>query len=233
MQFNTRRAIGLSLLAVLGLIAFAASAQAEPTANWRVNGANVNSTLLPQAQIKEVENKTGSLLFTTKSGVKVEILCTTIKLSGAKLKTTGSTTEGVAQFEGCLTKLNGTVSANCKPKTSTEPSGTIRTNNFLGLLLLQSAGVPVVQLKPETGTVWVTIELGELCAIGEFEPVEGVFNAQDCKGATATELVDHLMEQGPGTTLTVLGQPATIDGSALVALTGATHTGLKWSGVAG
>jgi hypothetical protein len=230
---NGRKVIGLCLMAALSLMAFAASAQAEPTSNWRVAGANVNSTLLPEVQVKEVENKTADLLFTTKGGTKVDILCTGASLSNVKLKTTGSTTEGTATFTGCLTKLNGTTTANCKPKGGGGASGTIVTKKGLGLLYLSSAGVPGVKLTPETGTQFVNIELGELCAIGENVPVEGVLSLKDCKGLIATEAVDHLAEQGPGTSLTALGQPATIDGSVILALAGAAHITKNWSGIAG
>lgn len=229
---NGRKVIGLCVIAALSLMAFAALAKAEATSNWRVNGSNVNTTLLPEAQIKEIENKTASLLFTTIGGTKVEILCTTAKLTNAKLKTTGSTTEISAKVEGCITKLNGTTSPNCKPKSTGEPSGTIKSLNVLGLVILQSAGVPVVQLKSETGTLFSTLELGELCAIGESVPLGGVLNLKDCKGSLATELVDHLYEPGPGTSLTALGQPATLDTSVVIALAG-SHAGLKWSAVAG
>jgi len=213
-------------------MAFAASAQAEATSNWKVNGANVNSTLLPEVQVKELENKTASLLFTTSGGTKVEILCTAVALSNTKLKTTGSTTEGTATFSGCLTKLNGATSANCKPKGGGGASGTIITKKSLGLLILASAGVPVVKLFPETGTEFVNIEMGELCAIGENVPVAGNLNLKDCKGLIATEAVEHLAEEGPGTSLTALARPATIDGSVILNLAG-SHLGLKFSGIAG
>jgi len=226
------RVIRPCLLAVLGLMAFAASAQGEATSNWRVNGTNVNSTLLPEIQVKEVENKTASILFTTKGGTKVEILCTAISFSNDKLKTTGSSTEGTKTLTGCLTKLNGTTSSNCKPKAGGGASGTIITKKILFLLLLTSAGVPGIRIVPEAGTQFVNMELGELCAIGENIPTEGVINFKDCKGLMTTEAVEHLFEEGPGSSLTALGQPASLDGSLVLVLSGA-HAGLKWSGIAG
>ncbi len=229
---NGRKVIGICLMAALSLMAFAASAQAEATSNWKVNGSNVNSTLLPEVQVKELENKTADLLFTTKGGTKVDILCTAVSLSNVKLKTTGSTTEGTATFSGCLTKLNGTTTANCKPKGGGGASGTIITKNGLGLLQL-SGGETVTKLFPEVAPEFVNIEMGELCAIGENVPVAGNLNLKDCKGVIGTELVEHLAEQGAGTSLTALGQPATIDGSVILALAGTGHVGLKFSGVAG
>jgi hypothetical protein len=78
-----RSRLGLKALVlsglVLGLMACAAAgAQAE--GNFKVNGANVTSELLPSIQVASLENKTVSLLFTTKAGTKVEILCTEMKL---------------------------------------------------------------------------------------------------------------------------------------------------------
>ena len=59
------KAVGLCALA-LGLVAFEGGvAQAEVGSNWRVNGANLTAGLLPELQVKEVENNTISLLFTT------------------------------------------------------------------------------------------------------------------------------------------------------------------------
>ena len=231
-RLHGRKAIGLCMVAALCLMAFAASAQAEATSVWLVNGVAVNATLLPEVQVKEVENKTASLLFTTKGGTKVEILCTAMSLSNTKLKTTGSSTEGVATFTGCLMKLNGTTSANCKPKAGGGASGTIITKKTLLLLLLASPGVPVVRIVPEAGTEFVNMELGELCSIGENVPIAGNLNVKDCKGSIGSSLVNHLLEEGPGTNITALSQPATFDGSVVWALVG-VHSGLPWSGIPG
>jgi hypothetical protein len=221
------RVVGLCLTATVALMAFAASAQAEAGANWRVKGVNVNGTLLPELQIKEIENKTASLLLTTKGGTKFELLCTTAALSGAKLTTSGSITQSTVEFSNCTVKLNGEVSAPCKPGNGT---GIVKTNPVKGLLVLVSAGVPVVSFKPVSGEVLTVIELGVKCSIAESIEVKGVLNLKDCQSATSTELTDHLIEEGPGTTLTALGVKATLDGSALVHLVGA-HAGLTWSGV--
>jgi hypothetical protein len=220
------RVVGLCLMAALSLMAFAAAAQAETGANWRVKGVNVNGTLLPEVQVKEIENKTASLLLTTKGGTKVEFLCTTAVLNGAKLTTSGGVTEGSVEFTNCLTKLNGEVSAPCKPGNGT---GIIKTKQGKGLLILVG-GVPVTSIKPVSGEVLTVIELGTKCSIAESVEVKGVLNLKDCQNATSTELTDHLIEEGPGTSLTALGVKATLDGSALVHLVGA-HAGLLWSGL--
>ena len=65
---------------VLGLMAFvAASAQAEAGANWKVNGANVTSTLKPGVTAA-LENETASLL-TTILGIPTKILCKALAIT--------------------------------------------------------------------------------------------------------------------------------------------------------
>jgi hypothetical protein len=231
-----RSRLGLKALVlsglVLGLMAFAAAgAQAE--GNFKVNGANISSTLLPSIQISQVENGTASLLFTTKAGVKVEILCTEIRLlnehttNDGKLGPEGKIDLGKVHFNGCITKLNGTLTKNCEPHTGAN-KGLILTALGKGLLRLHEEQ-PVIEVSPDVGTTFVTIELSELCAIGESVPVAGVLFLQDCKKEGKAELVEHLINELTALTkLTALGNAATLDGSAFVRLTG-VHEKLKFS----
>lgn len=215
-------------IAVIGT----ASAQAEIGANWMVNGANIsNNTLLPEVQIKELENKIGTLLFTTKAGTKVKILCKEVHIVEAKLKLVGTLATLRMTGLNCTIDLNESESAACKPHSPGEAAGVIKSNALTGLAVL-SEGTPVVLIKPETGTVLGKIELGVECAIGESLLVGGEFTVKDCQNEFAVEKVEHLIEQGPGTVLTALGQPASLDGSSIVKLSGA-HTGLKFSGLPG
>ena len=235
------KVLGLCALA-LALTAFITSAaQAEAGASWKVNGTSISSTLLPPFQVKELENKTASLLFTTAGGTKVEILCTAAKVldglttNDAKLGFEGKVDLGRAHFTGCLTKLNGTTSPPCEPHSGAF-KGLILTEAVSGLIRLHPAGgQPVVELRPnKEGGNFVTMEMGEECAIGEKVPVAGVLFLKDCKNEGKVELVEHLIEELKELTkLTALGQPATLDGSALIKLTGAAHVGLKFSGIPG
>ncbi len=237
------KALGLCAL-VLGLMAFTTSAaQAEPGATWTIIKAsglllpipNGVEDLLPQAQ-STLENSTGSLLFTTKGGTKVEILCTAVELvEGGKLIAEGGLSLGRARFTGCITKLNSVLSKNCEPHTGAS-KGVIETLKATGLLVLHElkpSGVKdlLLKLSPDLLLHFANIELSELCAIGEKVPVEGHLYLKDCLNDLSTHLVEHLFEEGPLTSLTALGQPATIDGSILVRLVGA-HLGLKWAGLA-
>jgi hypothetical protein len=235
-----RSRLGLKALVLsgllLGLMAFASSAQAEVGANWRVNGTNVNSTLLPELAV-ELENKTASLLFVTKGGTHVEILCTAAGFAGGggKLTTNGTITLGDVLFTGCVVLLNKVAAPKCHPHSPAKPelSQEILTENGEGLIILHSGTVKdAVLIKPDNVTgLFVNIALGETCAIGESVDVKGELFLEDCLGEASflEEKVTHLVREGPLFGLTALGQPAKIIGSANITLAGA-HKGLKWSG---
>jgi hypothetical protein len=242
----SRSGRGLRMVALLvvslGLNAVdAAGALAEPGAYWRVQGSKVLA-LTPELSAT-VENKTGSLLFTTKAGTKVEILCTAIELYKGSLLNPNLEPEGQlgpntkVKFSGCVTKLNGTMSSSCTPKSSGMPKGTIETLGIKGelTLYLNELGltVTIIRIEPWTGENVASIELGEECAIGEIVAVKGKLSLTD--EAVQTEAVTHLVRETslglfPLGGLTALGQPASIDGSATVSMTN-SHAGMKFSGV--
>jgi hypothetical protein len=271
------KALGLCAL-LLGLMAFASSAaQAEPGSTWSVlnlktptpelfliPGAN---DLLPQLGI-ELENSTAELLFTTKSGTKVAILCTSAKFDeGGLLQASGGISLGRILFKGCLTKLNGVLAGGCKPSGGgTEAkSGEILSEKGKGLITLDEVKLTVegkevidkedyIRIIPEkenakketeTSKLFSKIELGPECAIGESVNVEaktlgdGLW-IKDCPVGKQTSKeraleynAAHLIEQalgGEASTLLALGQPATIDGSALARLTDEAHLGFPFRG---
>jgi hypothetical protein len=215
--------------ALLALVVFGTSAsQAEKGANWMVNGTNVSATLLPVVQIKEVENKMMALVGATKSGTKVEVACTGAQFLNAKLGAEGTVSSGnVTNFTGCVTKLNGVVTASCSPKTPGQPKGTVVSEPLVGLMVLHE-GKTLVKFTPVTGTTFVKFEFGEECSLGEVVPVTGTSTVEDGNGEFGVELVAHLVRQGPLSSLTFCGTPAVVVGSAMLSLAGA-HEGLKWS----
>jgi hypothetical protein len=237
------KALGLCAL-VLGLTAFASSvAQAEPGASWGYKKTEKGtlekfSTSLEAGLALEIENKTASLLFTTGGGTKVEILCTGAEFDeGGTLSADGSILLGRVKFTGCITKLNGTTSAPCKPK-SASGDGTILSEKDDGLIVLHN-GQPVVLIlrnaedDPKKEGILTTIELGEECSIGTKVPVTGDLVLWDCKGSTSfvTHAVSHLIEEFPSLHLLIaLGKPALLDGSANVKLT-EKHVGYWWAGL--
>ncbi len=237
-----RSRLGLKLLAlgglVLGLMAFAASAHAEIGAKWRVNGSDVGS-LEPKLLIKELENKSASLAFTTKGGTKVLILCTAAEFDeGGKLIGNGTISLGKVKFTGCKVLLNEVAAANCEAHSPGQPNGTILSEKSEGLIVLDTTtGVTndLVKIKPDSGLVFAVIELGAKCSVAESVNVEvkavgeGLW-IRDCKGNTSflTEAASHLIEEALEG-LKALGVAAKIIGSAIVELEGG-HNGFKWSG---
>jgi hypothetical protein len=232
------RAIGLCVMAALGIMAFAASAQAEPGAHWNVAGVPIAGEQSVQATL---ENGTGSLLL--QSGLNaVKILCTTMEFEEAVLKVEGGSL-GRAKFSGCDTFINGTLAKNCLPKSSGQVLGTILTNLLKDLIVLHkavSATEGYDRIEPEGGPhgEFVNILLGATCAIGSELPVYGIFAVKDCNNEGRVEKVTHLYEEfKPLTDLRVFhplaeGTTATIDGSANVSLSGG-NVGRSWSGIPG
>jgi hypothetical protein len=241
------KVLGLCALA-LGLMAFASSAaQAEVGAHWNIIKANgellkieLGSTLLPKLEIKEIESNTAELLFTTKGGTKVAILCTAAhfdEAGGGLLIAHGGLSLGRILFLGCITKLNGTLSSACKPKTTGKALGEILTEKGTGLIVLNGTEENV-KITPDSGKLFAKLEMGLECSIGEIVNVETKEAGQglwikDCGGNASflEEKVEHLIEESGTKGLIALGQPATIDGSAWVRLdVGTEHKGLKWGG---
>jgi hypothetical protein len=252
------KALGLCAL-LLGLMAFASTAQAEPGSYWSLINSKGDliklpgaEDLLPETEIT-LENNTAELLYTTKGGTKVANLCTSANWDeGGLLIDEGGMKLGRLLLQGCLTKLNGVTSGACKPSGggTAAGSGQILTEKFKGLILLDevSAGVKEEYIKfipenskGETTKLFSKIELGPECAIGEFVNLEAKTLGEglwlkDCPvGGTSNQRAleysaEHLMEQAlPGTTLLALGQPATLDGSMLLKLVG-TEKGLRFRG---
>jgi hypothetical protein len=246
MKTHGLRVVGPFLLALLGLLALAGtSAQAETGANWMVNGANINATLLPSVQIKEVEKLPGTelrhlVLLTTILKINVEILCTGMTLVNSELKAGGSSL-GKGRFTGCVVFLNGTESASCLPHTEAEAGGVLQTRLLKDLIVLHepSPGVKSTldRIEPEEGNIIMTLTESEACPIGEQIPLRGKFYAEDCNAEFQIERLTHLFIQGPLTELWVTSvnnaeHRANVDGSVVAELSGA-HAGLTWSALPG
>jgi hypothetical protein len=225
---------------VLSAMAFSATAaQAELNAKWQVNGADVTNALKAQVQVTEIETlpatgvKEGILL--TKSGLTtIEVLCTAMSFTNAFLEILGAA-KGSIHFSSCVTKLNkGLPAGACVPHSPGAAEGLIQTNALKGLIKLHTGGVELLELLPETGENFVTLEFGKgECSIAK-APITG---KAFLKAGTATEgkenTITKLFSEGPLTSLFFGANAAVIDGSAKAALTGATHTGMTWNGKAG
>lgn len=246
-MFRSKRR--LAVLAVcglaLGVAALASSSlvQAEEGAKWSlinskaelvaIPGAN---DLLPTVSIKEFVNSDVVLLFSTQGGTKVGILCTGGEFLNARLEGEGVVGgENITRFKGCVTLINGTISPSCSPHTGTE-KGVLASTALKGSLMLFELGGgikdTIILFEPVSGTTFMTVQFGEECAIGETCKITGKNSIKDAKGEFGTELVEHLVEQGPLNELSANGQPASVDGAGLLKLSGA-HSGLQWAGTPG
>ncbi len=237
-----RSRLGLLALCamVLGVMAVSASA-AQAAAQWLI--LDTNGTVLDAANLNAslgatIENEDAALL-THILGINVRILCKSANLINVKLIGEGKLSEGKVQFGGCLTFLNEVDNTSCKPHSKGAEPGTVETELGLGNIVLHelTGGTKdeLTLIHPVVGTTFVTLEMEETCPIGSKVPVSGELFLKDCENAFLTHKVTHLIEQGPLTELWVLNKnkehlETSIDGSANIFLTGATHTGLSWAG---
>jgi hypothetical protein len=229
---------------VFGVMAFSASAaQAETNAKWLIltsGGVHKTGAELPALiQIKELEGNTASLL-TTVLGIAFELLCTSASFEeNVQIIANGSLSHGRVVFHGCITKLNGVQNNKCTPKAGGAAPGLILTNKLKGLIVLhklEPSGTldDLIRIEPLEGETFATFNMGAECPIGELIPIRGKLYLEDSQNAFLIHQVTHLVREfDPLTHLWVLSltfeHEAKIDGSAIVALTGA-HEGLKWSG---
>lgn len=224
----------------LGLTAFLSSGD-QAIAKWTyINPANgelktFTSTLLPLVESKV--DTTVSLDFTTGGGTSVTFTCSAFTVSGEpKLLENGTISTGIATFTGCETFLNGKLSAACLLKTGGNPFDTVGTNQVTGSLVLHGSGQAIL-MKPTVENakgelIFTTIELGEECSIGERVSVTGYLMLGSSPSSPFSEhAMEHLLEGLPGLKLlSVLGQPASLLGTAWMFLGGA-HKGIKWAGI--
>jgi hypothetical protein len=175
------------------------------------------------------------LLFKTKGGTELKILCTKGHFKNAKLETGGTIGgENITEFLNCVTYLNGTLSNPCTPHTPGSKEGVIKSKALKGLLKLyelkNGEKDVIVLFEPAAGTEFLTLELGEGCAVEGPCTITGKNSVKGAKGKFDEETVIHSVEQGPLNELLVAGQPASIDGVGELKLSGA-HEGLKWAGL--
>lgn len=235
-----RSRVGLKALVlgglVLGLMTFTdGAAQAEVGATWTIVDAKGELRkipdafdLLPQLQIKQVENATATLLYPP---LLLEILCTSAELNeGAKLLSNGTISLGRALFKGCITLLSKKVSLLCQAHSPGRGKGELLSEKFTGLIVLDESSGKIntlVRIAPDEGTSLLQWEFGEECVLGSLNLI-GELWLKDGGNAFTVEQTEHLIAEGLQG-LTIAGKPATIDGSAMVSLLG-VHSGMKWAG---
>ena len=222
---------------VLGMSASAAQAEVGAVLWVLKEGKLINLSVVVQTK-----NETTGTLLTKISGVSVEFNCTETELKKAKYTGTNGTFEkgATVKFTGCTTKLNGTTTAACEPTNAGTEKGVIVTKGLHGLVRLHLLSKEplvdddIIEVLPDEGETFATIEMGKECSIGTKVPVIGPkFSFKDCKNEFLVHKVEHLLEEfGPLTELWAISKTAehkaTIDGSVWAFLI-EEHKGLPWS----
>jgi hypothetical protein len=215
------KALGLCLLAALGLMAVSA-AGAQADGHVYVNGVLLEKHIDWTAEIEK-----HSILLSTvgKTNTPIEILCELLTVDDG-LILAGEVT-GILLFSMCETYLNKVLSGACKPAEPIEAK-------IKGLPILHN-GHNYLLLEPlEAGKPFTTISLGAECSIGEKFEVTGSIVLKDCNTLKdlAVEQEVHLVEEAlrslfPSDGLNFGVKSATIDGSANITLLG-EHAKLPW-----
>jgi len=219
---------GLGVLAVCGLVLglMAISASGAQAGMWFINKAAVSKTTV-NAKV-ELEGGSATLLSTSGAN-KVAITCTSAGITGATVELEVIT--GTVNFEGCTTKINEKSEPNCNPTNKpVKAGGTIKAVLHEGGKYAKAEG---------TGGVFTTFNFNEetCVALPPAVKVTGTGWLEDCNNEFETEKVTHLVQEAkvPAEKLGGLlfgGNKATIDGSANVSLSDATHLGQTFSGKA-
>ncbi len=226
-----------SMLAVM--VVGASGAQAEATAHWNVAGKSVTGSEEIPTEIKLIINATILIRFITGGGTSVKVLCTSAAFTeGGKLIKEGGISLGRAKATGCKVELNSKPAGGCEAHSTGKPVGTIESLKIKGLITLDVVSGKTedyVKVVPDEGTTLAVIEMGEECAIGTKVEVkaksagEGLW-LKDSGGNTGftTEAATHTIQEALNGLL-ALGQPAAIEGSAVVG----SSSGVKTSGTPG
>jgi len=238
----TRTKLGLLGLCavVLGMMAISASS-AQAALSWLIlNSAGTTSTFL-KAAVKGKKDTADITLLTHEVGIKFAVTCTEFETTGINLEAEGKlTTGGKVKFTGCEAYGKGSLeeALGCHVHSSGQPAGTVETGKGKGELVLHERAdktkVVLTKLEPEAGSTGTFASfLTEGCVIPEANPVHGVLYVEDCEGKATVHAVEHLIVQGPLTSMWVGTDNAehletSIDGSAWVFLAG-EHAGLAWS----
>ena len=223
------RAIALCLTLASLTAVGAGSAQAETGAYWLVSGKKF-TTLLPELNGTLVLKH--NMLLGTIGGVGIAILCEEIVYSQYHLLEPNGGELGSKRYKKCgvLRLILGVF----QKLPACNPSGGEFTTTTLKGLIVLSGGTPVRRLEPNSGTLIASFATSEECAFGEKIEVSGKMGFQDAAAAFSTNQVTHTFTEHPATTELYFNNnkanKVTLDGSEAVTLTGASHTGLTWSG---
>lgn len=180
------------------------------------------------------------VFLSTIGGIMISMVCTSTELIGMNLETSGTLTTGgkirlsgcrlySGTFTGALSNVLTTTSLPCTIREGGEPAGTIVTEKLKGKLTLHEESAVLTEIVPESGTAFFFLHFeGSECSFPEEDPIRGVLRLRDGAGKALSHAVKHLLEEGPGTELTLGTAPVTLLGSIWVLL-GGPHVGLSWA----
>jgi hypothetical protein len=215
-----KRAVTSSISVTSVFLLGAMTANAE-IANWKIGGANITKTEEAAGALEEIT----SLLVPLPSKVVMKVSCAALSTKDGLLFV-GGTSSGIAEFKNCETSVSGTTLPACKPS---EPI----VSKFKGELLAHEKHT-YIKISPSSGTILVTLLLGEECAFPEeLKILESL--VVECSKGCEVESGSHSVAQAsselfPGQTLKFEGMPVTVDGRATLSL-GGGEKGKAWSGV--
>jgi hypothetical protein len=225
------RALGLSFLAAMGLMAFMA-AGAQATA-WDVNGTLLGDSLLPEVGGNLRTGVEALLLTTTGAGQPLVIHCKKFTITAGNLHKTDAT--GTLQYDNstCLTLINGVNQKNCGHET-----GGINILPIKALILpVLHSGEVYLLVEPQSGETITQIHYGALCSLPltslkgteAYECEDGNLKLSSCEVSRVTQFIKPIANQGLlGDALKYGNNPASLDGEAEIFLKGA-HAGLPFN----
>ncbi len=220
------RAIGLSLIAALSLMAFTA-VSAQAAGEWKIGGKTMSELKLTEETVTGKVEPELPLKLLIKA-LNIYLTCPTIHVNGVLLVGPVASVHGTTTFLTCTVR---SISPDeelkaCGVKSTGQAAGVIATAKINGEVILSGAE-NVVLFKPSSGTTFTTVEItGASCAVKGTYPITGtsVFKL----GAEAKELLILSIEFA-GDGLKFGESKAILDGSALAELTGAKK-GSAWTG---
>lgn len=242
------KALGLTLLAALGIMAFSV---VGAQANWLYLLGDGKADEFEADEVVQVSVHPGSHALLLVPGKNLEILCKKMQGNDVLLLALKTVAHGAIIFNECMTYFNNFKghllrAATCDPVNQPIAAGGLA--HLVLHLYEYSKGSFIwknyVLFEPSTGLsgTFTTLEFSELCALTETaevtgqlvaecgQLVSGVFALLDC----AQHKVTHLLRQAPAALfpedgLTFGENAATLDGIAAITLAGKL-AGSEWGG---
>lgn len=224
--------VGLCV-AVVGLMGLVV-ASAQASSEWTIlnsKGERKTATELPATLEGKIAGASVSFNIHTFS-IKIRLTCTSASIIGMKLEKEGKLTSGSRiKLIGCRTfnAASGTELPGCRPKIGAFGFGEMESASLKGQL--QTNGE--IKIEPVTGATLFEFEFEPECTIPSPTSISGVLFLEEGEGELGVHLQEHLLRQGPGTSLNFASDTAehletSLGGSFWVFLGGAAHRGLKW-----